>query len=129
MRYKLRLSKSIRNNFISLPQTSSLRTASLSANKAYLYETANTTPLKLQSLSSQSIFYFGFTGGTSDEPNTVEISEAAGLYMGLRDGEYVEVAIEYSFEKLKQIDMEPYTAEDFELVEKHSEFVEEQLLN
>jgi hypothetical protein len=76
-----------------------------------------------------SDFFFGYTGGTSGEENVVEISESAGRLMGLNDGELVQAAIEYSFEKLKQIELEPLTADDFEIIEKNCGFIEEQLLN
>jgi hypothetical protein len=73
--------------------------------------------------------YFGYSGGTSGEDNTIEISETVGRLIGLQDGDLVQAACEYSFEKLKQIELEPLTPEDFEIVEKNCEFIEEQLLN
>jgi hypothetical protein len=49
--------------------------------------------------------------------------------LGLNDGDLVQAAIEYSFEKLKQIELEPLTPDDFEIIEKNCNFIEEQLLN
>jgi hypothetical protein len=37
----------------------------------------------------------------------------------------VQAAIEYSFEKLKQIELEPLTPDDFEIIEKNCSFIEE----
>jgi hypothetical protein len=45
--------------------------------------------------------YFGFAGGTSSEENCVEISDHVGRLLGLHEGDLVQAAIEYSFEKLK----------------------------
>jgi len=41
----------------------------------------------------------------------------------------VNVSIEYSFEHLDSIELEPLTVDDFELVEIHAAYIEEQLLN
>ena len=41
----------------------------------------------------------------------------------------MEVGLEYSYEHLDKLEIEPLTVEDFELVEQHSSFIEEQLLN
>jgi len=49
--------------------------------------------------------------------------------LSMADGDYVQAAIEYSFEKLKQLELEPLTADDFEIIERNCEFIEEQLLN
>lgn len=73
--------------------------------------------------------YFGFAGGISSEENCIEISDHVGRLLGLNDGDLVQAAIEYSFEKLKQIELEPLTPDDFEIIEKNCNFIEEQLLN
>jgi peroxin-1 len=59
----------------------------------------------------------------------VELSETLGRLLGLNDGDLVSAAIEYSYEKLKQIELEPLTADDFEIIERNCGFIEEQLLN
>ena len=41
----------------------------------------------------------------------------------------VNTSIEYSFEHLDSVELEPLTVDDFELVEAHSAYIEEQLLN
>lgn len=41
----------------------------------------------------------------------------------------VSVQVEYSYQKLQQIELEPATPEDFEIVEQNSNQIEEQLLN
>lgn len=133
MRYRLRLNKSIKNNFILLPQNSPLR-QSLSNKGTYMsFETNNVTPIKLTPLGQQEDeshnFYFGYSGGTSSEENVVEISDSVGRLLGLNDNDLVQAAIEYSFEKLKQIELEPLTPDDFEIIEKNCSFIEEQLLN
>ncbi len=84
MRYKLRLSKSLKNNFILLPANSPLRQSLTS--KTYLsFDSNNVTPIKITPLTSLSnehqnddlgkAFYFGYSGGTSSEESVVEISE------------------------------------------------------
>ena len=61
----------------------------------------------------------------SEDNSSVEISEDVGRLLDLNDGDIVTVSIEYSFEKLKQIELEPLTADDFEIIEKNSSFIEE----
>ena len=75
------------------------------------------------------MYYFGFTGGSSEEPTSVEISYDVGLLLGIEDGEMVTCSIEYSFEKLLKLELEPLTVDDFEIIEKNADFIEEQLLN
>ena len=41
----------------------------------------------------------------------------------------MNASIEYSFDYSESIQLEPLTVDDFELVETHSSYVEEQLLN
>ena len=89
------------------------------------------TPLGQQETDDGSShnLYFGFAGGISSEENCIEISDQVGRLLGLNDGDLVQAAIEYSFEKLKQIELEPLTPDDFEIIEKNCNFIEEQLLN
>ena len=106
MRYKLHLSKTLRSNFILLPATSPLR-HSLASKSSYLSsDTSQVTPIKLTSLGGSdhnhsNTFFFGYSGGTSGDDTYVEISDALGRLLGLQEGDLVEAAIEYSFEKLK----------------------------
>jgi hypothetical protein len=53
------------------------------------------------------------------------MSYDVGILVGLHDGEMVNASLEYSFEKLKDVELEPLTADDFEIIEKNSEFIEE----
>jgi hypothetical protein len=55
----------------------------------------------------------------------VEISEGLGRLLGLQEGDLVEAAIEYSYEKLKQVELEPVTADDFEIIERNAGYIEE----
>lgn len=59
----------------------------------------------------------------------IEMSESLGRLLGLSDGDLVEAAIEYSFERLKQVELEPLTPDDFEVIERNAGYIEEQLLN
>ena len=74
-------------------------------------------------------FFFGYSGGTSGDDTQIEISDALGRQLGLHEGDLVEASIEYSFEKLKQVELEPVTADDFEIIERNCGYIEEQLLN
>ncbi len=93
----------------------------------------NVIAIKIQPLhshqSDQEAHYFGFANGTSDDPSTIELNLDLGLLLGLSDGDLVHASIEYSFQKLKQVELEPLTPEDFEIIEKNSGYIEECLLN
>lgn len=75
------------------------------------------------------VFFFGFVGGVSAEPNTIEISREAALLLQLDDDMLVQVAIEYSYEKLNAIELDPLTVDDYEVIEQNCNQIEEQLLN
>jgi hypothetical protein len=42
----------------------------------------------------------------------------------LEQDSLVEVGLEYSFERLESLEIEPLTVEDFELVEQNSAYIE-----
>lgn len=75
--------------------------------------------------------YFGFTGQPSinQESNDIDIAVDLARVLNLEQDSLVNVSVEYSFEHLSSIELEPLTVDDFELVETHSAFIEEQLLN
>ena len=41
----------------------------------------------------------------------------------------MEVSIEYSYEKLDALELEPLTVDDYEVIEQHCDQIENQLLN
>ena len=69
--------------------------------------------------------YFGYVGRTSAEPNTVEISMEIGRLLGLENDMLVSVALEYSYEKLNAVELDPLTVDDFEIIEQNSNQIEE----
>ena len=73
--------------------------------------------------------YFGFTGGVSSEPNTLELSQELGLLIGLENDMLVSASVEYSYKKLSALELDPLTVADFEIIEQNSDQIEEQLLN
>jgi len=83
----------------------------------------------VQPLGQQTTFYFGFVGGVSGDNNTLEIGREVASLLGLEDGMLVQVSIEYSYEKLNAIELEPVTVDDYEVVEQNCGQIEEQLLN
>jgi peroxin-1 len=99
------------------------------SHKGYQIDTNNVTPIKLTTISNDATYYFGYSGATSEENNSVEISDEVGRLLDLQDGDIVHVSIEYSFEKLKALELEPFTADDYEIIEKNADLIEEQLLN
>ena len=72
-----------------------------------------------------SPFYFGFVGGVSHEEDCVEIGEEVARSLMLEEGMLVQVSVEYSFEKLNALELEPVTVEDYEIVEQNCEQIEE----
>ena len=60
----------------------------------------------------------GFNQGVSAEPNTIEMSREAGELMGIvEDDTLVQCSIEYSYEKLTALELEPLTVDDYETIE------------
>lgn len=52
-----------------------------------------------------------------------------GHLLGFTDGMMISAQIEYSFEKLEAVELEPVTAYDFDMIEQNSAFIEQNLLN
>jgi len=126
MKYRLRLSRSIKTNYVALPSTNPF------TQSAHLPFTNGPSckALKLTALSRpDSPIFLGYAGATSQEQGTVEISYDLARLLNLSENEYVNVQLEYSFEKLPKIELEPLTADDFELIEKNCEFIESEMLN
>jgi len=73
--------------------------------------------------------FFGFVGGVSEEANTIELSMEVAHLLHLEDEMLVSAQIEYSYEKLPSVELDPLTVEDFETIEQNSDEIEEQLLN
>ena len=63
MKYKVRLSKSIKNNYISLPKNSPLRQGL--SSRQFSLETALLVPIKIHNLSTDKKCYLGFASGDS----------------------------------------------------------------
>ena len=139
MRYRVRLVANLKNNYVKLPADSQLRQAMnlttatngissgafLSAN-----QTSHCSALKIQpvGLQPERTFYMGFNSGVSAEANTIELSREAAEMMGLEDDMLVQCSIEYSYEKLIALELEPLTVEDYETIEQNCDQIEEQLL-
>lgn len=124
MRYKVNIVPSLKTNYIGLPADSPLRHGLSSNNHSQLC-----TAIRVQSLFHNQVFYFGFTGSHSTEANSLDISQDLARLLHLEQDSLVSASLEYSFEHLDSIELEPLTVDDFELVEQHSSYIEEQLLN
>ena len=99
MRYRVRLVNNLKNNYVKIPADSALRSAlnmSSAANgissgqfMSSANQTSHCNALKLQLVGDDDYqprtYYFGFVGGVSAEPNTIELSQEAGALMHLED--------------------------------------------
>ena len=130
MRYRVRLIENLKNNYVKLPVDSALRQAMNLSDASHGVGTAAFAPnqtshcsaIKLQPVGDhQKTFYFGFYSGISAEPNTIEISREAASILNIEDEMLLEVSIEYSYEKLAAIELEPVTVEDYEIIEQNCE--------
>ena len=63
-------------------------------------------------------------GGVSADSNTIEVSREAGNLLNLQDDQLMEVSIEYSYEKLDALELEPLTVDDYEVIEQNCEQIE-----
>ena len=52
-----------------------------------------------------------------------------GRILGYTSDMMISAHIEYSFQKLESVELEPVTALDFSIIEENSEFIEQNLLN
>ena len=89
----------------------------------------DTISLPLKVVFNEQIFFFGYAGGTTEESNTIEISEDLANILKLPDGAHLEVSIQYTFRHLKKVEFEPITADDYEIVCHFAEEIEYNLLN
>ncbi|KAK9728067.1 Peroxisome biosynthesis protein pex1 [Basidiobolus ranarum] len=129
---------SLRNCFVNLPP---------SWTHIILEQGYNATSVVLElswhdaSLSSTRKSYVGWAGGSSSarqggHPSThktnleiLEMDTQFGLAMGLRDGQEVEVAFKHDVPNGNNVEVEPFSADDWEIVELHAGLIEEQFLN
>lgn len=124
MRFKVVLSRTLRSNYVALPADTHLRQSLPNAGSALCQA------LKVSLLTTQGAsIYLGFTGAQSAAPRTIELSRELGLLLQIEEDSLVEVQLEYSFQKLASLELEPLTVDDFEVVEQNAGQVEEQLLN
>ena len=88
MRYKLRLVKSLKNNYVNLPEDSPLKQAlagnhvNAGASTWLGSDTSHCQAIKVTALQNDVTHYFGYVGGKSEEPNTIELSYDAGRLLG-----------------------------------------------
>ena len=83
------------------------------------------TPIKIQDFSNRAHFhYLGWAGALSDDQSSIEMSESLGRLLGFHQDMLISAQIEYSFEKLDSVELEPLTHVDFQTIEQHSDFIE-----
>ncbi|ORY05217.1 AAA-domain-containing protein [Basidiobolus meristosporus CBS 931.73] len=93
------------------------------------------------SLNSVRKTYVGWAGGSSNarqagHPRThkknaeiLEMDTQFGLAMGLKDGQEVEIAFKHDVPNGNSVEVEPFSADDWEIVELHAGLIEQQFLN
>ena len=89
----------------------------------------DTISLPLKVVFEEQVIFFGYAGGTSEEENTIEVSEELANTLKLPEGAGLDVSIQYTFRHLKQVEFEPITADDFDIVRHFAEEIEFNLLN
>eukprot|EP00833_Pecoramyces_ruminatium_P017793 jgi/Orpsp1_1/1191825/evm.model.d7180000088784.1 len=95
------------------------------------------------SKSKKSIYYFGWTGSSStytpsqqsnfNENNgnnlIIEIDSYFGRSLGLRNGQKVYAELISNVQLTQSVNVEPLTEDDWEILELHANYIEEQFLN
>jgi hypothetical protein len=89
----------------------------------------DTISLPLKVVFEDQVLFFGYAGGTSQEDNTIEVSESLANNLMLPEGAPLEVSIQYTFRHLKKVEFEPITPDDYEIVRHFAEEIEFSLLN
>lgn len=74
------------------------------------------------------MYFFGWTGTVSDGDH-IEIAQELGHMLDLEDDMPAEAQVEYSCQRISQLEMEPETAQDFHCIQTNGDYVEEHLLN
>lgn len=123
MRLKLAKKNGIKNWYVNLPSNSPFK-KEISANTMQ-----DQVSLPLKVVFGEQVFFFGYAGGTSEESNTIEVSEDLANVLELPEGAHLEVSIQYTFRHLKRVEFEPITVDDYEIVRHFAEEIEYNLLN
>ena len=120
---KIILNEHIKNNYIYLPSQ-------------FIKENTIQTEflpiiIRLRPLNSNKNLFLGWNGGISSKEGNVELSSEISKYLNISNGDYVKIFLD---EKEKQnlinkVQLEPLTNYDYKIIEKNSEFLEENLLN
>ncbi|ORX46363.1 AAA-domain-containing protein [Piromyces finnis] len=94
------------------------------------------------SKSKKSPCYFGWTGSSSTAINqqnnyndndgnnlVIEIDSYFGKSLGLRNGQKVQAQLVSNVQLTQSVNVEPLTEDDWEILELHANYIEEQFLN
>ena len=74
--------------------------------------------------------YVTWSGQSSSAPNTIEMSQYMASLFGLAHGQKTTVRpIKEQIPSGVSVQVEPLTEDDWEIVELHAQFLEEQMLN
>lgn len=123
MRLKLKRVKGVKQWDVKLPATSVFK---LSMNKVDQEENPY-LPLKI--IFEDRVIFIGYSGGVSEEDNTIEIAEDFASVINLPEGASVEVSIQYTFRHLKKVEFEPLTPDDYDIVVHFQDYIEWNLFN
>ena len=92
MRLKLKKKGGIKNWYVNLPSNSPFK---LEMSRSTYSEDTITLPLKV--MFEEQVLFFGYSGGESEDSNTIEIAEDLANYLMLPDGISLEVSIQYTY--------------------------------
>jgi peroxin-1 len=123
MRLKLARVKGVKQCDVKLPANSVFK---MSMNKVD-QELNPYLPLKI--VFEDQVIFVGYSGGDSEEENTIEIAEDFAKVINLPEGASVEVSIQYTFSYLKKVEFEPLTPDDYDIVVHFQEYIEWNLFN
>ena len=92
MRLKLKKKGGIKNWYVNLPSNSPFK---IEMSRNTYSEDTITLPLKV--MFDDHVLFFGYSGGESEESNTIEISEDLANFLKLPDDISLEVSIQYTY--------------------------------
>jgi len=120
--FKIIENENIRNNYIYLP--------SRFINENHIQTNLFPQIIKLRQLNQVENIFLGWNGGLATKDDIIEISSAMLKNLKLSNGDYVKIIIqEVENTFINKIRLDPLTNYDYKLIEKNSEFFEENLLN
>ncbi|KAG7664567.1 PEX1 [[Candida] subhashii] len=118
--------KTLKSNLINLPSHLSnlLFTANIQIQDVIIELVSTSTRAK-----SKQSYYAGWSGMSSSDPSSIEIDPIFATSLGLVENDSIIINLKINNHEATNINLEPVSSSDWEVVELHAQHIEDKLLS